>query len=399
MTSGPRVLQVVLRLDPGGTERLVIELAKRLHSQIPMAVCCLDDAGAWAHELVECGIEVTALQRGPGFQPALGSACRSTWRGGTVPRCCTRTTTRRSSTAASHGSGVRHCASSSPSTDGCRTPRRRRSGGWRTRVFRRFSRDVFAVSEDVKAHLVGEGFGARQVGVIYNGIDVGPLPDRGTAGGDSPAARGRRRRVRHRHDRAARSGQGSRDAASRRGDVGATSSARPSSWSATAPSGTPWRRWHWNWASRRASGFLASGTTRATGWRDAMRTSTLNQRGRVADDSGSDGGRPAGGRDARRRHAGGRGRNMRPARPPVATPSRWQRRCARSLKTRRLRTCSARAARGRVEARFTLARMVCEYARASIAPADRVLNDVRHLWHVRGRRRPGPAGPGVDSRR
>ena len=35
---------------------------------------------------------------------------------------------------------------------------------------------MFAVSEDVKAHLVGEGFGARQVGVIYNGIDVGPLP-------------------------------------------------------------------------------------------------------------------------------------------------------------------------------------------------------------------------------
>jgi glycosyltransferase involved in cell wall biosynthesis len=36
---------------------------------------------------------------------------------------------------------------------------------------------VFAVSEDVKQHLVGEGFRPRSVGVIYNGIDVGPEPD------------------------------------------------------------------------------------------------------------------------------------------------------------------------------------------------------------------------------
>ena len=53
-------------------------------------------------------------------------------------------------------------------------------------------------------------------------------------------------------------------------------SARPSSWSATAPIGTHWKRWPWNWASRRASAFLVSGTTRATGWRDAMPTSTCS---------------------------------------------------------------------------------------------------------------------------
>jgi glycosyltransferase involved in cell wall biosynthesis len=36
---------------------------------------------------------------------------------------------------------------------------------------------VFAVSEDVKQHLVAEGFRERAVGVIYNGIDVAAAPD------------------------------------------------------------------------------------------------------------------------------------------------------------------------------------------------------------------------------
>jgi glycosyltransferase involved in cell wall biosynthesis len=33
------------------------------------------------------------------------------------------------------------------------------------------------VSEDLKRHMVAEGFGAENVAVIYNGIDPGPLPD------------------------------------------------------------------------------------------------------------------------------------------------------------------------------------------------------------------------------
>ena len=38
----PSVLQVVLTLNPGGTERLVLELVKRLAGQSRQAVCCLD---------------------------------------------------------------------------------------------------------------------------------------------------------------------------------------------------------------------------------------------------------------------------------------------------------------------------------------------------------------------
>jgi glycosyltransferase involved in cell wall biosynthesis len=35
---------------------------------------------------------------------------------------------------------------------------------------------VYAVSENVRDHLIGEGFAPSTVGVIYNGIDLGPEP-------------------------------------------------------------------------------------------------------------------------------------------------------------------------------------------------------------------------------
>src|SRR5947207_5272339 len=37
-----RVMHVVLNLEPGGTERLVIEIAKTLTSLVDSLVCCLD---------------------------------------------------------------------------------------------------------------------------------------------------------------------------------------------------------------------------------------------------------------------------------------------------------------------------------------------------------------------
>jgi hypothetical protein len=65
-----RVLHVALSLDVGGTERLIIEMVKRLAPQ-SVAVCCLDGPGAWASELTEIGVPVVALHRRPGFRPRL----------------------------------------------------------------------------------------------------------------------------------------------------------------------------------------------------------------------------------------------------------------------------------------------------------------------------------------
>src|SRR5687767_13050543 len=67
----PRVMQLVLSLSPGGTERLVIEICKQLAERIEPMVCCLDERGAWARELESLGIPVVALGRRPGLQPEL----------------------------------------------------------------------------------------------------------------------------------------------------------------------------------------------------------------------------------------------------------------------------------------------------------------------------------------
>lgn len=173
--SEPRVLQVVLGLNPGGTERLVIELATRLHARIPMAVCCLDDEGAWAAEVEGKGVRVHALHRPPGFRPSLGRAVAHV--------------------ARQHRATVIHAHHYSPFVyaacsrlAGLRTPivftehgRLSDAGpSGKRRLANRFLRNLaarsFGVSNDVRLHIVAEGFAADAVGVIYNGIDVGPAP-------------------------------------------------------------------------------------------------------------------------------------------------------------------------------------------------------------------------------
>ena len=175
----PRVLQVVLSLNPGGTERLVVELARRLTSQIPMAVCCLDEEGDWASELTADDVPVTALHRAAGFRPALSRAIA------TVAR--------------HHGANVIHCHHYSPFVyscfarlfqPGCRvlfTEHGRLSDAapsakrrFANQILRRLPRGVFTVSEDLRQHIIAEGFSPSAVSVIYNGISVGPQPDSAT---------------------------------------------------------------------------------------------------------------------------------------------------------------------------------------------------------------------------
>lgn len=165
----------MLSLNPGGTERLVIDLVTRLHADIPMCVCCLDEPGAWAHEVERMGVGVVALDRRPGFHPSLGTA---------IARA-----------AARHGATTMHAHHYSPYvysaiarlrrlathvvftehgrvSDAPPSAKRRIAN----LVIARAATDTFAVSADLRTHLLAEGFPARAVGVIHNGIDVGPLP-------------------------------------------------------------------------------------------------------------------------------------------------------------------------------------------------------------------------------
>ena len=176
---GPQVMQVVLSLSPGGTERLVIELSKRLHGAHGMHVCCLDAPGAWADELTALGISVTALGRRPGFSPAVGRQIART--------------------AAMHGATVLHCHQYSPFVYGTLArlwrpmdvvftehgrfsdapPSMKRQVA--NRLLSRVPSRVFSVSDDLRVHLTREGFPERQVQVILNGIPMSATP--------SPAAR------------------------------------------------------------------------------------------------------------------------------------------------------------------------------------------------------------------
>jgi glycosyltransferase involved in cell wall biosynthesis len=135
-----------------------------------MAVCCLDEAGAWASSLRERGITVSTLGRQAGFRPAVGRAVAGA--------------------AARHGATLIHAHHYSPFVYGAiarlwrpstrliftehgrlsdARPSLRR--GLVNRILRLAPAAVFAVSADLKEHLVAEGFRPQSVKVIYNGID------------------------------------------------------------------------------------------------------------------------------------------------------------------------------------------------------------------------------------
>lgn len=169
----PSVLQVVLSLDPGGTERLVVELVRRLRDTMPMAVCCLDRPGAWGKKLAGEGVLVGTLDRRPGFRPGLARALRSV--------------------ARQAGARVVHCHQYSPFvyaalarlsapdlrvvfTEHGRLSDLPASGKRRVvnPLLSRLGHRLFAVSHDLKAHMATEGLPASRIEVIHNGIELDP---------------------------------------------------------------------------------------------------------------------------------------------------------------------------------------------------------------------------------
>ena len=168
------VLQVVLSLNPGGTERLVIELSRRLHAEFPMAVCCLDERGSWGEALRRDGIPVHELGRQPGFHPFLAAKVRTL--------------------ARRQGAQIVHCHHYSPFVYGALASllmpdvkviftehgrlsdappsRKRRTAN---RLLGGLADAVTTVSHDLLSHMVREGFDAGAVRVVSNGITV-PAP-------------------------------------------------------------------------------------------------------------------------------------------------------------------------------------------------------------------------------
>jgi glycosyltransferase involved in cell wall biosynthesis len=174
-TRPTRVMQVVLSLVPGGTERLVIEICRRLGRDFEASVCCLDDEGEWADELRTIGVEVFALRRRSGFRPSLGRYIADL--------------------ASDRGVDVLHCHQYSPFVYGriakmwrpelrlIYTEHGRLSDAppsWKRRAVNpylsRFDGSIVAVSDDLRQYMVDARFPRAQVSVVHNGIETGPLP-------------------------------------------------------------------------------------------------------------------------------------------------------------------------------------------------------------------------------
>lgn len=170
-----RVMQLVLSLSPGGTERLVIEICRHLADRVESTVCCLDQPGAWAPEVEELGVPVLSLGRAPGFHPELA------WRLSRI--------------LAERRIDVVHCHHYSPYVYGLLatllhprirlvfTEHGRLSDDEPSRkrrlvnpVLGRWPGRLCAVSADLRTHMVAEGFPPRRVQVLHNGIDPAHRP-------------------------------------------------------------------------------------------------------------------------------------------------------------------------------------------------------------------------------
>jgi glycosyltransferase involved in cell wall biosynthesis len=167
-----RVMQVALRLDPGGAERLVVDLARRLPGGFESLVCCLDSPGEWGERLAADGIPVFALHREPGFRPSVAL--------------------RLAALARRHRVRVLHAHQYSPYvygalasllapgtrfvftehgrlSDAAPSATRKLVNPWLARI----PGARFAVCRELRDFLIAEGFPASGLGVIYNGVELG----------------------------------------------------------------------------------------------------------------------------------------------------------------------------------------------------------------------------------
>ena len=169
------VLQVVLGLSPGGTERLVVEISKRLDPSFRFAVCCLDEPGELAGELTARGVPVVALGRTPGFQPSLarGIAAAAARYQATVLHCHHYSPFVYGRLAALIDRGLRVIFTEHGRLSDARpSPKRRLVNP----LLGRLPGEIYAVSEDLRRHMIAEGLPAHRIRVVHNGIDPGPAP-------------------------------------------------------------------------------------------------------------------------------------------------------------------------------------------------------------------------------
>ena len=168
----PKLAYVVNSLNPGGTERLVVEMARAFASEFSVLVVCLDEPGQWAERVRRMGIPVHGLWRQPGLDIGLVSRLAKLLRSFRIDLIHAHQCTAWFYSALSrlyyrnaplileeHGRFF-------PETENFR----RR---FVNRYFiRRLTQRYVAVSDDVRARLSRyEGLDLDEIEVIYNGVE------------------------------------------------------------------------------------------------------------------------------------------------------------------------------------------------------------------------------------
>ena len=168
-------MQLVLSLSPGGTERLVIELCRRLADYVDTVVCCLDEPGEWAVEVTRLNIPVISLARQPGFHPSLSLRLGEALRANRIDviHCHHYSPYVYAVLAAMLHPSVRVVFTEHGRLHGVGpSPKRRLVNP----LLSRWPARKFAVSAALKTDMVAEGFAERSIEVLYNGIELGHRP-------------------------------------------------------------------------------------------------------------------------------------------------------------------------------------------------------------------------------
>lgn len=167
----PKLLYIVHSLNPGGAERLAVEMSRSFAGQFHVSVVCLDEPGLWAADLRRQGIPVHCVYRQSGLD--ISCAIR-------LARYCRQ-----------HRVDIIHAHQCTPwvyaalsrlvygrpgllfEEHGRFFPEimNRKRVFLNRRFVRRLTHRFVAVSEDVRNRLVlYEGLDRRQIEVIYNGV-------------------------------------------------------------------------------------------------------------------------------------------------------------------------------------------------------------------------------------
>jgi L-malate glycosyltransferase len=171
----PVLAFVTNSLDPGGTERLVVDMGLAFNRDFRVHVFCLDGPGLWAAELEEQGIPVRCLRRRPGLD------LRLPWKLAKCLRACGAHLVHAHQVTPWFYSALSRLLYPRPNLlleeHGRFFPEvdKRLRQLINRLLIRRLTHRFVAVSEDMKQRLRRyEGLDAAQIQVVYNGVTLEP---------------------------------------------------------------------------------------------------------------------------------------------------------------------------------------------------------------------------------